>query len=108
MEARFIYITCKDKTEALSIGRLLLVENLIACANVIEGMTSIYRWEAKVVEDSEVILIAKSEASKVPELIEKVKTAHSYKIPCVVSLPIKEGNPDYIAWIGDELQIESK
>ncbi|RQH19323.1 divalent cation tolerance protein CutA, partial [Okeania hirsuta] len=45
MEARFIYITCKDKTEALSIGRLLLVENLIACANVMEGMTSVYRWE---------------------------------------------------------------
>ena len=108
MEARFIYITCKDKTEALSIGRLLLVENLIACANVMDGMTSVYRWEGKVVEDNETVLIAKSVASKVPELIEKVKSTHSYSIPCVVSLPIKEGNPDYIGWIGDELQIESK
>ncbi|WP_375339749.1 divalent cation tolerance protein CutA [Okeania hirsuta] len=52
--------------------------------------------------------MAKSLASKVPELIEKVKSAHSYSIPCVVSLPIKEGNPEYISWIGDELQIKSK
>lgn len=102
-EARFIYITCKDKTEALIISKHLLEENLIACANVIEGMTSLYRWEGKIVEDREVILIAKSQASVVDALTKRVKELHSYDIPCVVSLPIEGGNPAYLQWIGKEL-----
>lgn len=104
MEARFVYITCKDKTEALSISRQLLEEKLIACANVLEGMTSLYRWEGKIVEDKESILIAKSTASQINKLCERVKDLHSYDIPCVVSLPILAGNPDYLRWIGEEVK----
>ncbi|MEM6800713.1 MAG: divalent-cation tolerance protein CutA [Bacteroidota bacterium] len=104
MEARFVYITCKDKAEALSISRQLLEEKLIACANVLSDMTSVYRWEGKIVEDNESILIAKSTASLMDELCGRVKDLHSYDIPCIVSLPILAGNPDYLRWIGEEVK----
>lgn len=102
---RFVYITCKDKEEALSISKFLLKENLIACANIIEGMTSVYRWEGKLVEDTEVILIAKSVASLIEALVERVRELHSYELPCVVSLPVLEGNPAYLAWVAEEMNV---
>jgi len=102
-EARFIYITCKDKTEALSISKQLLKENLIACANIMEGACSVYRWEGKIVEETEAILFAKSEAQQIETLTRRLKELHSYEVPCIVSLPILGGNPDYLKWIGENV-----
>lgn len=100
---RFIYITCKDKTEALTISKGLLKDKLIACANVLEGVSSVYRWEGELVEDTEVILIAKSVAAVADALIKKVKELHSYEVPCIVSMPILGGNPAYLKWVGEEI-----
>ena len=101
MEARFIYITCKDTSEAQTIGKALVEEKLAACANILPGMKSIYSWKGEIVEDKEVVLIAKSTSALVNELTEKVKALHSYEVPCVVALPIEHGNPDYLKWIHD-------
>ena len=98
---RIIYITTGSKEEARSIGRLLVEQRLAACVNIIDGMESIYRWEGKIEESAEAILIAKTHYSKVKALTEKVKSLHSYKCPCVISIPLseEEGNADYIKWL---------
>jgi periplasmic divalent cation tolerance protein len=61
-----------------------------------------YWWQGEIQDDREVILIAKTKKSLIPELIEKVKTIHSYDCPCVVSLPIVDGNKEFLEWVAEE------
>lgn len=98
---RFIYITTKDRNEAEEIAQVLVKEKLAACANIIDNMSSVYRWEGKVVTDRECVLIAKTTYSNVNALTKRVKEMHSYEVPCVVSLKIseQEGNPEYLNWL---------
>ncbi len=102
MTATFVYITATDRDEATRIGRTLVEERLAACVNVIDGMTSIYRWEGAVQQETEAVLIAKTTEINVNKLIERVKAIHSYDCPCVVSWPIAAGNAPYLKWIDDE------
>ncbi len=97
------YITAKDKSQALSIGRALVEERLAACVNVIDNMTSIYRWEGEINEDSEAVLIAKTSAENFNALTERVKQLHTYTCPCVISIPITGGNKEYLNWLSMEL-----
>lgn len=101
MEYRMVYITCKDREQALAIGRLLVESRLAACANIIDSMTSLYWWEGELVEDQETILITKN----IEALTQLVADTHSYEVPCVVALPILAGNPAYLDWITTETNI---
>jgi periplasmic divalent cation tolerance protein len=65
-------------------------------------MKSIYHWEGKIETGEEVIMIAKTKKALVNELIENVKTLHSYDCPCVVAIPIIDGNQDFLKWIRNE------
>lgn len=102
MNLNFVYITCADRAEADKIGRALVEARLAACINIIDGMNSIYWWEGKIGEGKETVLIAKTKEALVSKLIEKVKSLHSYSCPCIVTLPIADGNPDFLEWIEKE------
>ena len=102
MELRFVYMTAASRDEAKRIGRALVEERLAACANVIDGMESMYWWQGKLTEDREAVLIAKTRADLVPSLTERVRALHSYSVPCVVALPILDGNPAYMDWLRGE------
>ena len=98
-EPILLYITCANKDEAKSIARVLVEERLIACANILGKMTSIYRWEGAVAEDDEVAVLLKTSGNLEVRVTERVKELHSYDVPCVISLPITGGNPDFINWL---------
>jgi periplasmic divalent cation tolerance protein len=102
MKAAFCYVTCPDREQALAIARSLIAERLIACANILPGMVSLYRWEGEVHEAHEVVMILKTGTPLVERVTERVKALHSYTCPCVAVLPVTGGNPDYLAWIGTE------
>ncbi|MEA3231047.1 MAG: divalent-cation tolerance protein CutA [Thermodesulfobacteriota bacterium] len=104
MAVNMIYITTENKMEAERIGRILVEERLAACVNIIDGMNSIYRWEGKLMQDTETVLIAKTVQDKVSALIERVKALHSYDCPCVVSLPIHDGNASFLNWVAEEVR----
>lgn len=104
MDVCFCYMTAGSREEALKIGRALVGERLAACVNVIDGMTSVYRWQDEVQEDGEVVVIAKTRRELVPRLTERVLELHSYDCPCVVALPITGGNPAFLAWIAEETE----
>ncbi|BAY99342.1 divalent-cation tolerance protein CutA [Tolypothrix tenuis PCC 7101] len=106
MEPIFVYITCKDRAEALQVGKALVEERLAACANVIDGMESIYWWKGQLEVGKEAVLILKSRNDLLEELTKKVKLEHSYEVPCVVALPIKGGNQDYLNWLLGETKKE--
>ncbi len=103
MGIHLVYMTMGSKEEAVAIGKELVTSKLAACINLIDNMNSIYFWEGKLQEDKEVILIAKTPESKVPELTEKVKALHSYDCPCIISFPVSGGNKSFIDWVKDEV-----
>jgi periplasmic divalent cation tolerance protein len=102
MASWFVYVTAKDKQQALAIGRALVEERLAACINVLDGMTSVYRWEGAVEQASEAVLIVKTTEPHVEAIISRVKALHTYSCPAVVAWPIERGNPSYLEWIDKE------
>ncbi len=104
MKVVFVYMTAGSAEEARAIGSALVASGLAACVNIVESMKSIYRWEGKIQEDDEVVMIAKTTDGRLPELTEKVRSLHSYDCPCVVALPAEGGNPEFLAWIVEQVE----
>jgi len=98
---RLLYVTTPNKKDAQEIGRALVEENLAACANIIEGMHSIYKWKGEIQEEGECVLIIKTHFSRVKKVTRRIKEMHSYEVPAVVSLTITEdeGNIEYLDWL---------
>lgn len=103
-----IYITTPNLDEARTIGKTLVEERLAACVNFWEGVQSIYHWEGNLIEESECILIAKTNAVNLDELIKRTQELHSYEIPCIVVFPIKTGSDRFLNWIHQEVNNEYK
>jgi len=104
MEPVSLYITAANREEAILLSRELAGERLIACANIIENVTSIYWWQDEIEQHPEVVIIAKTLSSLVDRITAKVKGLHSYSCPCVVAMPVIGGNPEYIEWIRKEVK----
>lgn len=97
-----IYSTTGNVEDAKKIARALVEEKLVACVNILPKIESIYRWQEKIEEDSECVLIAKTTDKNVDETIQKIKKLHSYDIPDIVVLPIIQGLKEYLNYVEDE------
>jgi periplasmic divalent cation tolerance protein len=104
MKLILAYITTKDEHQAQEIGSKLVEEHLAACVNIISGMHSIYWWQGSLCNDNETILIAKTRETLFEAIVERVKELHTYSVPCIISIPIKEGNPAYLHWLENETE----
>lgn len=100
---KLLYATFANKEEALSIAHKLLEEKLIACANVMDGGTSVYRWQGEVQEANEVIMFAKTMHSQAEKAVVRIKELHSYKLPCVLVIPVESGLPEFMQWAAKEV-----
>ena len=98
----FVYMTAGSLEEAKRISKILVEQNLAACVNLLEKMTSIYKWDDKLEEGQEVAIIAKTRKKLMPKLIETVNSHHSYDCPCIIDLQINDGNPEFLSWIERE------
>jgi periplasmic divalent cation tolerance protein len=94
-----VLVTCGSEEEALKIGRALVEERLAACANLVSPVRSIYRWEGKICDEREWLLILKTRQERFKQLEEKVKSLHSYSVPEIISIPILEGSSPYLDWV---------
>lgn len=99
MPVMFVYVTASDRDEAKAIGRRLVEERLAACANILPGATSVFRWDGKLEEAEEAVLVLKTTEQKLDALIARTKALHSYDCPCVEALPVVEGNRDFLEWV---------
>ncbi|XP_029175765.1 protein CutA homolog [Nylanderia fulva] len=95
------YVTVPNDTVAKNLARGLVENKLAACVNIIPQLLSIYEWEGKIQEDPELLLMIKTRTEKIDALTKYVKDNHPYTICEVISLPIQNGNGDYLKWIGD-------
>ena len=100
----FVYVTTASPEEAEKIGRAAVGERLAACANILPGMQSIYRWQGVIESASETVLILKTQRTRLNELTRFIRERHSYDCPCVVALPIEGGNPAYLDWLAEQTQ----
>ncbi len=101
-----VFVTAGTEEEAQSIAGTLLERRKAACVNIVPGVHSHFRWEGQVSTDEEVLLIIKTRASLVDELVDLVKSIHSYDVPEVIALPIVGGNQDYLEWVDEEVAEE--
>jgi periplasmic divalent cation tolerance protein len=102
MSCTLVYVTAGSREEALLIARGLVEARLVACANVLDGATSLYWWEGEVQEELEAVMIAKTRSELVDAVIAKVRELHSYTCPCIVAMPIAAGNPAFLKWVEAE------
>ncbi len=97
-----VLITAPAEEEAGKIAHALVTGRLAACVNIVKNVRSVYRWQGKVEDEAEVLMIAKTRRSLVAALAARVKELHSYTVPEVIALPIVEGAGDYLGWLGEE------
>jgi periplasmic divalent cation tolerance protein len=97
-----ILVTAVNKEEAVRIGKEMVNAKLAACANIMPGVQSIYRWKGKIVKSQEALLILKSTQSRYPALEKAIKAMHVYETPEIIALPVKEGLDGYVGWVHSE------
>ncbi|MEK7850734.1 MAG: divalent-cation tolerance protein CutA [Deltaproteobacteria bacterium] len=96
-----VLITVSSPEEGEKIAKALLEKRVAACVNIIPGIRSIYRWQGKICDDRELLLMAKTTGVLFERVEKEVKSLHSYKVPEIIALPIIEGSDDYLSWIDE-------
>ena len=99
-----LLITASNIEEANKIAEVLLNQRKVACVNIVPGVSSLFWWQDKLDSAQESLLIVKTKASLLPEVISLVKGIHSYDVPEIIALPIVGGNQDYLEWIDNEVK----
>ena len=95
-----VLVTAPGEAKAAEIGRALVEERLAACVNVVPAVRSIYRWEDKVEDEPEALMVIKTKGSAFELLRARVLALHPYRCPEIIALPIALGHEGYLAWIG--------
>lgn len=98
-DAIVVMMTAPDRDEARRLADMLVAKEMAACVQMIPGMQSVYRWEGKIEEQDEILLIAKTLASKFAELEKEVRAMHSYETPEIIALPVIAGSERYLEWL---------
>jgi|TARA_Y100000310_G_scaffold344418_1_gene457072 periplasmic divalent cation tolerance protein len=93
----FIEVTCKNEEEAKKIGKALIEKNLAFCANIIPKLSSYYLWDGKIKEDSEAMLIVKTNR-EFEAVKSEITNLHSYDTPGILCFPVGKVNEKYLNW----------
>lgn len=99
-----ILVTAHNRRECGKIARHLVEAKLAACVNITQPIHSIYRWQGKVEDDKEFLLLIKTARELFPEIKAAISTLHSYKTPEIICLPIIDGSEGYLQWLGDSVK----
>ena len=98
-----VLITAPSEEEAVKIATALVDEKLAACVNIVPALRSIYRWEGKICDDREVLMLAKTKQSVFDRLKDRVRSLHPYTTPEIIAIPVTAGFDGYLAWVDDSV-----
>ncbi len=96
-----VLITVPNEDEAVKISKTLVEEKLAGCVNIVKNVRSIYSWQGKIEDDSEVLMIVKTSSDLFEELEKRVKSIHSYTVPEIIGIKIKKGSENYLKWLDE-------
>ena len=99
-----VLVTTSSREEAEKIAKILLEERLVACANIIGPMHSLFWWQGKIDIAQEHLILMKTRKDLFGKVSERVKTLHSYQVPEIIATPIIEGSKDYLKWLDENLR----
>jgi periplasmic divalent cation tolerance protein len=102
VEVRVVLVTAPDAAVAERLARALVEERLAACVNAVPGVRSVYRWEGRVEEAGEILLVVKTRADRSAALAARVRELHPYALPEILELGAAGGSPDYLEWVRKE------
>jgi periplasmic divalent cation tolerance protein len=98
-----VLMTAPSNEAAAVIVRTLVEEGVVACGNIIPGVTSIYRWQGDVHTDREVLVLFKTTLAQVPELLVRAPALHPYEVPELLVLAVDDGHGPYLTWLRDSV-----
>ena len=99
-----VLVTARNARECARIARRLLDQRLIACANLVPQVRSLYTWKGKTADEKECLMLLKSNRELFPALRAEVEKLHSYSVPEIIALPIIDGEPNYLDWIAESVE----
>jgi periplasmic divalent cation tolerance protein len=99
-EALVVLCTCPDDVAGTRIATALIEGGHAACVNRVPGVRSMYRWDGRVQDDAEVLLVIKTTAARLAGVESLIRAQHPYELPEVLALPVAGGSAEYLAWIG--------
>ena len=105
-EALIVFATFATEADAARVARVLVEERLVACANLLPGARSIYRWEGQVADEREVVVLMKTRKQDWTALLERLHAMHPYATPECIELLVAAGAPRYMAWLDAALDPE--
>jgi periplasmic divalent cation tolerance protein len=97
-----VVVTGPDGEWLTGFTRTLVEERLAACGHMIAAIRSLYRWEGAVQDEAEARVMLHTRCSLVPAIVARTAELHPYDVPCVIALPLVDGNPAYLRWIAEE------
>lgn len=99
-----VLTTVANEREAAKIARALLKAKLVACANIVKDVRSLFWWQGTIEESREVLVIMKTNSKLLNDLMNAIKKLHRYEVPEIVALPIKRGFPLYLDWVKSSIR----
>ena len=91
--------TAGSESEARKIAQTLVERRLAACVNIVPRVQSVYRWEGKVEQAEEYLLLVKTVKAREEDLRAAIRELHSYDLPECIAIPIESGSADYLSWL---------
>jgi periplasmic divalent cation tolerance protein len=101
-DAVVVLTTLPTADAAAQLAKTLVGEKLAACANVLPALRSIYRWQGKVQDENEVLVLLKTQKALFSRLKERILALHPYEVPEVLAIPVEQGDAAYLDWIARE------
>jgi len=101
VDAIVVLVTTSSEEEAVALGKLLVEQRLVACANILPKVKSIFQWDGKISEEEECLMILKTKKPLFKALEKTIMAHHSYDVPEIIALPIVEGSQSYLSWVHD-------
>jgi len=101
---KLVLTTAGSQEEAQHIARVLVERRLAACVNIVPRIESIYRWQEKIEQSGEWLLIIKTTGAGFGRVRDAIKELHSYEVPECICVEIEDGSAEYLKWISESVR----